>query len=368
MKKNGLVDIDFERINLLYQSAPIAVNGLLVGFSTLFFAVRELLPTNYLVFWGGAFSIALIWRIGLIIAFRWQIAADKINPQNIQKWEYFWVAMTVFTATVFSVLVFFPFSHDALIALLFIAMVFMGMSSGSAISSNSSVMVVLAFLTPTSCSLVFKTIYDAQPYYFLIAFVYTFFYLVLVFLTLNGNRVVVDNIKLRQHSEYQSIIDILTSLINRRGLKLFIDKLIPQAQRSRMPFSIVILDIDFFKRFNDTHGHLKGDQVLVQVAACLEKVAREEDLVTRFGGEEFLIVLPDANLEMAAKVVERIMIAVRNDTEVTISSGLAMFTPDISFEQLVKNADDALYLAKKQGRDRFVIADNIYADKACLIN
>jgi diguanylate cyclase (GGDEF)-like protein len=91
-------------------------------------------------------------------------------------------------------------------------------------------------------------------------------------------------------------------------------------------------------------------------------------LVTRFGGEEFLIVLPDANLEMAAKVVERIMIAVRNDTEVTISSGLAMFTPDISFEQLVKNADDALYLAKKQGRDRFVIADNIYADKACLIN
>jgi hypothetical protein len=76
----------------------VAVNGLLVGFSTLFFAVRELLPTNYLVFWGGAFSIALIWRIGLIIAFRWQIAADKINPQNIQKWEYFWVAMTVFTA------------------------------------------------------------------------------------------------------------------------------------------------------------------------------------------------------------------------------------------------------------------------------
>lgn len=350
------VETNFERINLLYQSAPIALNGILVGFLTLFFALRDLLPPSYIVAWSGSFGLVLVWRIGLIIGFKHQLKHQHIHANNVQNWECHWVLMTVFSALVFAVLVFLPFSHDHLIAMLFISMVFMGMSAGSAISSNSSFLVVSSFLTLTAVPLVFKTLYEAQPYYHLIATVYSFFYFVLLKLTLDGNRMVIENIRLKKEHEQNSLKDTLTDLWNRRRLSLFAEKLMAQTQRSQKEFAIILLDIDFFKKFNDTYGHLQGDQLLVDLAQCLQKIARKQDLVVRFGGEEFLIVLPNTNLLQAQQVAERIVITVSKDISVTVSAGIALYIPEISFERIIKYADDALYMAKEQGRDQFVTA------------
>jgi len=356
MAHNIQAETNFERINLLYQSAPIAVNGILVGFFTLFFALRDLLPPSYIITWSSFFGLVLVWRVGLIIGFKYQLKRQHIHTDNIQNWEYHWLLMTIFSALVFAVLVFLPFSHDHLIAMLFISMVFMGMSSGSAISSNASFLVVSSFLTLTALPLVFKTLYEVQPYYHLIAAVYSFFYFVLLKLALNGNRIVIENIRLKKEHEQNSLKDTLTGLWNRRRLSLFAEKLMAQAERSQKEFAIILLDIDFFKKFNDTYGHLQGDQLLVDLAQCLQKIARQQDLVVRFGGEEFLVVLPDTNLLQAQQVAERIVATVSKEVSVTVSAGIAFYIPEISFERIVKYADDALYVAKDQGRDQFVTA------------
>jgi diguanylate cyclase (GGDEF)-like protein len=347
---------NFKRISLLYQSAPIAVNGLIVGFFTLFFALKDLLPSSYLIAWSSSFCIALVWRVGLIIGFKHRLKHNHLNTKNIQRWEYYWVLMTAFSAFVFAVLIFFPFSHDNLIALLFISMVFMGMSSGSAISSNASVLVVSTFLTLTTLPLVFKAFYVAQPYYYLIAIVYSFFYLVLLKLTVHGNRILTENIRLKKQHEQNSLRDILTGLWNRRRLSLFTEQLMTQVERNGQEFAIILLDIDFFKKFNDTYGHLQGDKLLVSIAQCFQKIAREQDLVVRFGGEEFLIVLPNTNLLQAQQFAARVVSVVQKEIEVTVSAGIAIYIPQTSFESIVRHADDALYLAKERGRNQFVTA------------
>lgn len=355
MQNTLLEEINFERICLLYRSAPIAVHGLIVGFFSLYLAVKDLLATQYLIIWSCFFATILIWRLILIFMFKRQMSLNNINKNNIHKWETYWIGMTIATALVLASLLFFPFAKDSLIALLFITTVFMGLSSGCAISSNSSKAVVITFLTFTTLPLVFKALYDAQAYYYLIAFIYSFFYLVLIRLTLNSNQVVVENITLKQQSERESLTDQLTGLWNRRRLKLYIEKLIPHALRNQEPFSIILLDIDLFKKFNDTHGHLKGDQELVKMANCLQREVREEDLVVRFGGEEFLIVLSNSDISMAQSAVERIIQTVHSEMESTISAGITLFSPELNFEQIVKQADTALYSAKNKGRDQFVI-------------
>ena len=347
-------DVNFERINLLYRNAPIAVNGLLVAFLSLLFIVYDQLPSIYTQLWSSAFTIIFVWRIALIIAFKRALHLESINNKNISRWESSWVTMTCATAIVFVAVLFFPFAENQLVILLLTSMIFMGMSSGSAISSNASRAVVISFLTITSIAVVFKALNGAQTYYYLIAFIYAFFYAVLVRLSFSSNRVVIENISLKKQSQQDAMKDQLTGLWNRRCLDLFIEKLIPQVQRRKQPFAIILLDIDFFKKYNDTYGHLRGDEVLVQIAQCLNKAAREGDLVVRFGGEEFLIVLPDSDLKKAQHAIERILTIIRTETDVTVSAGIALFSPELSFDQIVKHADDAMYMAKENGRNQFI--------------
>lgn len=349
--KNIQKSVNYERITQLYQSAPMALNGLLVAFIALFITVKNLVPLHHLILWSTAFTAVLLWRVGLYLSFKQQINSLKINNSNIQRWEYYWLVMTAFTAITFSSLLFLPFSHDHLITILLISMVFMGMSAGSAVSSKASKSVVITFLTLTSIPIISKAIYEGQDYYIL-TFIYALFYPILVKLTIDGNHVVVENIRLKKQSEQDSLKDQLTGLWNRRSLELFIEKLLAKSHRHKHVFSVLMLDIDFFKKFNDAYGHLKGDEALIQTANCLIKDAREADLVSRFGGEEFLIILPETDLEEATFIAERIIRLVRTETNMTISAGIAQFLPGMTFDELIKKADDALYLAKKNGRDR----------------
>ena len=134
-----------------------------------------------------------------------------------------------------------------------------------------------------------------------------------------------------------------------------------KARRGR-PLSLIVIDIDFFKKINDTHGHLQADKILLRLARLLEKVVREYDVVARFGGEEFFVMLPNAKIDKAKNISERIRRAVLKDVylskyKVSISGGVAEYKEKDNFERIAKRADKALYKAKEGGRNRICVGE-----------
>jgi diguanylate cyclase (GGDEF)-like protein len=160
--------------------------------------------------------------------------------------------------------------------------------------------------------------------------------------------------------------DPLTGLLNRRYLEEMFTREILRAARKKYPIGIIMADIDHFKQFNDTHGHAAGDVVLVQVAHFLQAHVRETDFTCRYGGEEFLMILPEATREItqirAEQIREEIQ-ALKIEYEgkpletVTLSLGVAMFQEHGSTKEALFNAvDGALYRAKHEGRNRVIVA------------
>lgn len=149
--------------------------------------------------------------------------------------------------------------------------------------------------------------------------------------------------------------DALTGLPNRRVLQEMLPREMARARRAESSLCLAIVDIDHFKRYNDTHGHLAGDEVLRSCAREWDGALRGEDTLVRFGGEEFLVLLPDTDPEQAAEIVERLRL--RTPLEQTCSAGLALWDGVESIDDLLRRADEALYLAKASGRDQLAQAE-----------
>ncbi len=156
--------------------------------------------------------------------------------------------------------------------------------------------------------------------------------------------------------------DSLTGVRNRRDFFLHGERAVSQACRYLQPLAIIMIDIDHFKRVNDSHGHPVGDQVLKAVSACCTEALRENDIFARIGGEEFAVVMPQTTIAAAEISAERLRAAVEalsvpiedGQLQVTISLGLATLeSDDIDLDELLKRADNALYRAKENGRNRF---------------
>lgn len=159
--------------------------------------------------------------------------------------------------------------------------------------------------------------------------------------------------------------DFLTGAQNRRGMDVVLAAEIAKARRSGAKLSVAMLDIDHFKQVNDTYGHEAGDAVLLHLAALAKSVLREADVLVRYGGEEFLLILPESTLSGAEFVLGRLMQVVQKSPltvgerkiEITFSSGIAQFQTTESAHELVGRADMALYAAKRAGRNCIRIAD-----------
>lgn len=157
--------------------------------------------------------------------------------------------------------------------------------------------------------------------------------------------------------ERLSVTDLLTGLHNRRFLVDAFEKEIRRADRHERPFSVLMIDVDRFKQYNDTHGHQAGDQVLVGMGRVIAEAVRDLDVAARYGGEEFIVLLPECDLDNAVAAAERIRARLARETfdhgEVTISVGVAEFpTHGETAAAVIGAADAALYEAKRQGRDR----------------
>jgi diguanylate cyclase (GGDEF)-like protein len=175
--------------------------------------------------------------------------------------------------------------------------------------------------------------------------------------------VALENARLHDMVERQALVDGLTGLANRRAASDALHAEAARAERLETPLSVVLADLDGFKEVNDEHGHAVGDAVLRAFAEVLRETLRESDLAGRWGGEEFLLLLPGAEKEGAAQLAERVRIrlAARRipsvpGLRVTASFGVAEYAGEANTEQLVAAADDALYRAKRGGKDRVVRA------------
>ena len=173
-----------------------------------------------------------------------------------------------------------------------------------------------------------------------------------------GSRVV----QYQQHLEYQTLIDALTGLFNRRAFEKKIEEEFERAKRYHHPLSLLIADIDNFKTINDTYGHHAGDQVLKGIAEALRDKSRRSDFASRYGGEEFVLILPETDLENALQAAKKMVAEIKGQSfgtptrsfSLTISVGISSTSnKDYSeWEEMLQDADQALYLAKNKGKNR----------------
>jgi diguanylate cyclase len=175
-----------------------------------------------------------------------------------------------------------------------------------------------------------------------------------------------------EKSQQEAQTDTLTSLINRRGLEKKFELERIRAKQNDSPFSIILIDIDHFKRVNDTFGHLVGDSLLKSLARMMTGHLRKNDIAARYGGEEFLILLPETAIEGAKAVGQKIQTALaakewkikdtgENMGKITLSMGVAQYKFNEPEKALIKRADDALYFAKQNGRNQIISQEMLEA-------
>ncbi len=159
----------------------------------------------------------------------------------------------------------------------------------------------------------------------------------------------------------QAIIDPLTGMYNRRYMYTYLSEKVAEAKKNSSALSIALFDIDYFKKLNDTYGHLLGDDVLKAVSEIIKDSCKDDEIVARYGGEEFLLIMPGSDLEQAFNRANEIRKNIENtllsdelpkDSPVTISGGVADLKDNYNEENLVNEADENLYFAKNSGRNQ----------------
>jgi len=346
--------LDYERIRYLY----IGMNRILFGGVSLALFMAAILSQHLeirlVATWTTLTLILYVPRVFLTRQFNKNIKNNKINPSNILVWEHLWLITSVMTLSAFSSLLFFPLANEHLTI---VALFLMVLAAGSVMNYTTSATTIIATGAVIFVPLVIRFLQVGEQSFTALAFFFIACAAMFANYAICLSKNVVENIQLKINSEQNSLKDPLTGLYNRRGLYFYLNKIIPQSLRNNEPFGIIIIDVDHFKSYNDDYGHSIGDEALVNASACIEKEGREGDLAVRYGGEEFLVVLPNTRLDTLIEVTERIFKSIRVNTNITISAGLAMHHPGLNFDQLIDLADEALYAAKDAGRNQFKLAN-----------
>jgi len=179
------------------------------------------------------------------------------------------------------------------------------------------------------------------------------------------NREIEQRRRAEEAMRVMASLDPLTCLRNRRAMAERLEQEAARAQRHGKTFSLLMLDLDHFKEVNDTYGHAVGDEVLKETARRLKDQVRKEDVVSRWGGEEFLILLPDTEEEGALNLAEKLRTRIceekfttaKGELDVAASGGVAMFSQNQDLHDLVEIADMAMYQAKIRGRNQVAMAE-----------
>ena len=346
--------IALERVRVLYSNGRFAVAGVLVGALFLALFLWERLDARLWWLWLSVVAVINVSRLLLVESFLRKLRRGAIDKGSVSRWERRFFVGVLFSSLSWGVVGLFPFQQELLLSLVFTALLLIALSAASIVTLVTSLAMGLLFLSATMLPLIARCLLTLDTACWILGLACLAYYVIFTQMACRLHHIVIDNIHLKFENEELSLKDALTGLWNRRQLYLFIDQLQSRADRSGEGFSLILMDLDHFKEYNDSHGHNAGDELLVSVAEVIREASREEDLPVRYGGEEFLLVLPRAGLQQAAQVAERIRHALEQKTGCSLSAGIAVYGLQESFDKLIAKADKALYLAKSQGRNRVI--------------
>lgn len=349
-----------EKLDSLFGMWKISLIGnLLGGLFVLYFCWEGVEP---LVLQQWFLFLVLINSVRGLLAFAYLKTRSKEEKPDGKKLSYwYWVfqfCLLVHTLIWVSPL-FFAYTDKLIVYLLYITMVHMafvgaGMLGYTASRVSMSIYMLAIILPNLVRYLMLGT--DQAHSVALMLFIYMF----LVFgIVRRGYKLFDSNVRISIENEILSLNDPLTGLGNRRQMEIYVEQLLASVARHQQVFSLLILDLDHFKEYNDQHGHSKGDELLQRTARILKESVREEDMVIRFGGEEFIVLLPGADVIKAAEVSERVRLNVMHMAGNTISGGIAEHKEGMGFESLLQEADRNLYLAKEKGRNRIFFSNTL---------
>lgn len=352
MQKN----LDFERINDFFSKTKGVYSGLTMNLVITSQLVAPYTTSKAVIYWILTVMICYIPRIIYTFLFFKEKKLQKLNVDNIGLWENRIFIHSFLPFLAYSSIAFMPFEGDVRIGFLVAALSLITLLVGGVIIYSSSKKVANLYLSISLACLIARCLYEGSYHFYLLG---VYFLIILIFVsklvkTKYDNYI--DHIETRLRFEKESLTDPLTGLPNRRHMEIFMEKFMPASRSTGHEFQIVMIDIDYFKKYNDTHGHIQGDRILVDLAIIVNEKIHSSDFFVRYGGEEFILILTASGSENSLHFIGGLMYEIEKQLGVTISAGLASSTMSNNYELLLKLADSALYQSKQQGRNQINIA------------
>jgi len=360
------------KVAYLYQHSAMHFWGnLILASLTVAAFLQQTYNTISLIIWFASLVLVTIARLYKNRQFN---PDENYTPQELQQWLNWYTSFTLITSFIWgaSAFIFFPEYSTVYQTLLIVALATVMLTSITTLTASRNAFYgqIALLIVPLIITLLFRQ----ETEYRLLALLVTIMGITAAFTSLYVHDLLLQLHNTRQQAQTQAHTDQVTKLANRRHFDKYFKLEWRRAARDDIPLSLLMVDVDYFKNFNDTYGHQEGDFCLKQLASAMVSVARRPaDLVARHGGEEFAILLPNTSIEDAALLAEVlrkkiIQLAIPHkrsliDNVVTVSIGVSCCIPilrqnketgeDVTYPALLlRSADAALYQAKENGRNR----------------
>lgn len=348
--------IEYERINTFFRQSRLGYLGMLTSIVFTAQLIRPYTSSSVVMYWVLAIVLTYIPRLAVSVAYANKLKKGAVTPENVESWEKRVQLHSVLPFFVYSSIALLPYSDHVFTGVMIAAFSLMSMLTGGILLYRSSLKIIRLYFYISFACLIGRCLYEGSyQYYILIAPLLIMLVLLHQLMKAQFSDYV-ENIARRIQYERASKADPLTGLANRRYMDAFMERFLPVFKRSKQEFQVSMIDIDYFKKYNDTHGHIKGDELLVNLSRLIKRRIRTGDLFVRYGGEEFTLILPGCDQDSAQKFFEEIMMDIREELGVSISVGLSSSHRSNDFYELLELADGALYSSKQNGRNCITFA------------